>query len=113
MYARKRDLMLQTIKETFPKEVKWTIPSGGLFLWVTMPRSINTRVMLSKALEKKVAYIVGDAFYPDGSQYNSMRLNFSYSKDEDIVEGVRRLSEVIKEEIALSMEETTVLGNGI
>ena len=114
LYLRKRDIMLAAIKEFFPKEVKWTVPNGGLFLWVTLPRSINTRVMLTKALEKKVAYVVGDAFYPDGSQYNSMRLNFSYSRDEDLREGIRRLSEVIKEEIALSREaETNVLGNGV
>ena len=55
--------------------------------------------MLQKAIAKKIAYVAGDAFYPDGGNYNSMRLNFSFSDDNTIKEGVRRLADVIKEEL--------------
>ena len=58
-----------------------------------------------KALAKKVAYVVGDAFYPEERHFNSMRLNFSYSTDEDIKEAIKRLGEVIKEELTKSFEE--------
>jgi len=100
LYRHKRDVMIQALKEYFPKEAKWTVPGGGMFLWVTLPKNVNTRVMFKRAVAKKVAYVVGDAFYPDSSNYNSMRLNFSYSDDEVIREGIKRLSEVIKEEMA-------------
>ncbi|MDG6225258.1 MAG: PLP-dependent aminotransferase family protein [Candidatus Thermoplasmatota archaeon] len=113
MYGRKRDIMLNAIKEHFPPGIKWTTPTGGLFLWVTLPRSVNTRLMLQKALEKKVAYVVGDAFYPDGSQYNSMRLNFSYCKDEELREGVKRLADVIREELEMTPDEERSIGNGV
>jgi DNA-binding transcriptional MocR family regulator len=54
-----------------------------------------------------VAYVVGDAFFPDGSGHNTMRLNFSYSDDEMLTEGIRRLAEAIKEEMAsFDLEET-------
>ncbi|MBN2599854.1 MAG: PLP-dependent aminotransferase family protein [Candidatus Thermoplasmatota archaeon] len=99
LYRHKRDVMVQALKEYFPKEAKWTVPGGGMFLWVTLPKNVNTRVMFKRAVAKKVAYVVGDAFYPDSSNYNSMRLNFSYSDDEVIREGIKRLSEVIKEEM--------------
>jgi 2-aminoadipate transaminase len=99
LYRHKRDVMIQALKEYFPKEAKWTVPGGGMFLWVTLPKNVNTRVMFKRAVAKKVAYVVGDAFYPDSSNYNSMRLNFSYSDDEVIREGIKRLSEVIKEEM--------------
>lgn len=105
LYKHKRDIMVQALKKYFPKGVKWNVPHGGMFLWVTLPRNINTRIMFKRALAKKVAYVVGDAFYPDGSKYNSMRLNFSYSDDKVIVEGIKRLSEVIKEEMATSYDK--------
>jgi 2-aminoadipate transaminase len=107
LYRRKRDVMLEALEKYFPDNVKWTIPRGGMFLWVTFPKRINTRTMFKRAIGKKVAYVVGDAFFPDGSGHNTMRLNFSYSDDEMLTEGIRRLAEAIKEEMAsFDLEET-------
>jgi len=113
LYKGKRDIMLKAIKKYFPKEAKYTNPTGGMFLWVTLPKSVNTRIMFQKAVAKKVAYVVGDAFFPEGGHYNSMRLNFSYSADEAITEGIRRLGEVIKEELATTYEEEPDLAAGV
>jgi len=99
LYKQKRDIMLESLEKYFPKEAKWTIPEGGMFIWVTLPKKINTNIMLQKAIAKKIAYVSGDAFYPDGGNYNSLRLNFSFSDDEIIREGVRRLADVIKDEL--------------
>ena len=100
MYKQKRDIMLESLKKYFPKEAKWTVPEGGMFIWVTLPKKINTNLMLQKSIAKKIAYVSGDAFYPDGGNYNSMRLNFSFSEDKIIKEGIRRLAEVIKDELS-------------
>ena len=113
LYKRKRDVMLDALSRYFPKNVKWTIPKGGMFIWITLPRSVNTHLMLRKAIAKKVAYVSGHAFYPDGGDYNSMRLNFSFSDDESITEGIRRLAEVIKDEIATTYKEKPVLQEGV
>ncbi|KYK21161.1 hypothetical protein AYK21_05365 [Thermoplasmatales archaeon SG8-52-2] len=78
-----------------------------------MDEGINTNIMLQKAIAKKVAYVSGDAFYPDGDNYNSMRLNFSFSDDEVIKNGIRRLSEVIKEELKTTYNEKTVIPEGV
>ncbi len=93
MYRRKRDIMLKAMEEYFPEGVKWTRPEGGLFLWVTLPEYIDTREMFKDAIKNKVAYVVGTAF---AGGKNTMRLNFSYPSDEEIVEGIKRLGEVIK-----------------
>ncbi|MGC8691799.1 MAG: PLP-dependent aminotransferase family protein [Thermoplasmata archaeon] len=98
LYRKKRDLMLKSLEESMPEGVTWTRPNGGMFLWVTIDWGLDTEKLLKKALENKVAYVVGTAFYPDGRGRNSMRLNFTYSKDEDIVEGIGRLGKAIKEE---------------
>ncbi len=99
LYKRNRDVMLESIEKYFPKEVTWNIPKGGMFIWITLPPTIDTRLMFQKALGKKVAYVVGEAFFPEGGNYNSMRLNFSYSDEKTIQEGIKRLAEVIKEEL--------------
>ena len=109
LYRRKRDVMLEAIEKYFPENIRWTIPRGGMFLWVTFPKRINTRAMFKRAVGKKVAYVVGDAFFPDGSGHNTMRLNFSYSDDDMLTEGVRRLAEAIKEEMSSSYFDESIM----
>lgn len=96
MYKRKRDIMLTAMEEHFPDGVTWTKPEGGLFLWVTLPEYIDTREMLKDAIDNNVLYVIGTAF--EGGS-NTMRLNFSYPSDEEIVEGIKRLGEVIESRI--------------
>lgn len=98
IYRKKREAMLQALEEYIPDNqgICWTKPDGGLFLWLTLPKRLNVEEMLYQALEKKVAFVVGTGFYVDGGGMNSMRLNFSYPSQNEIVEGVKRLSEVIR-----------------
>ncbi|MBU0497904.1 MAG: PLP-dependent aminotransferase family protein [Candidatus Thermoplasmatota archaeon] len=113
LYKRKRDIMLDSLKKYFPKSIKWTVPKGGMFIWISLPKSIDTRLMFQKALSKKIAYVVGEAFFPEGGNYNSMRLNFSYSEDDVIPEGIKRLAEVIKEELATSYQQESYVPEGV
>lgn len=97
VYRRKRDLMINTLAQYMPKGVTWTHPQGGLFLWVTLPKGMDATQLLPKAIENKVAYVAGVDFYPDGNIFNDLRLNFSYSTHEQIVEGLKRLAQTIKD----------------
>ncbi len=96
-YRNRRDLMLKTIEETFPKSVSYTHPEGGLFLWVTLPEGIDAADVFKKALEKKVAFVAGEPFYPNGGNANHFRLNYSNMPEDKIVEGTKRLGEVLTE----------------
>ena len=96
-YREKRDLMLKTLDEVMPSGVSWTRPEGGLFLWLTLPKHMDATALLHKAVENKVAYVAGVDFYPDASVKNDMRLNFSYASHEQIVQGLKRLAQTIKE----------------
>ena len=89
--------MLKTIEETFPKGVSYTHPEGGLFLWVTLPEGVDAAEVFKKALEKKVAFVVGEPFYPNGGNANHLRLNYSSMPEDKIVEGIKRLGEVLTE----------------
>jgi 2-aminoadipate transaminase len=101
VYRERRDVMLQALEELFPAEVTWTHPQGGLFLWVTMPRGTDGQELFHAALAENVAFVPGDCFYANDSEEGCrhMRLNFSYSKPEQIREGVRRLSVAVKTQL--------------
>ncbi|MEM0128256.1 MAG: PLP-dependent aminotransferase family protein [Thermoplasmatales archaeon] len=96
LYKQKRDLMIESFQNYFPEDVEYTHPNGGMFIWVTR-KGANTDEMFERAYKMKVLYVVGSAFYPDEDNHESMRLNFTYSSNEDIVEGVKRLGKVFEE----------------
>ncbi len=98
-YSVKRDLMIRTLDEFFPDGCTWTHPEGGLFLWVELPKHVSAKELLPQAIEKKVAYVYGEPFFPDGSGDNTMRLNFSNATHENIVEGIKRLGQLFSEHI--------------
>lgn len=97
VYKRRRDLMYNTIKESFPEGVHVTNPSGGLFLWVELPKGLSSRDVLFRSLENNVAFVPGGSFFPNGRGENTLRMNFSNMPEERIVEGVHRLAKVLKE----------------
>jgi 2-aminoadipate transaminase len=101
LYRRRRDVMLAALSEHFPREASWTQPGGGLFIWARMPDYIDTTDLLARALREKVAFVPGRAAYLDGRGGSEMRLNFSGVGDDDIREGVRRIGEVVREQVAL------------
>ena len=99
MYKPKRDIMINEMKKHFPEGYTCYKPKGGMFAWVTLPEGIDTETMFLDAIKKKVAYVHGKAFHVDGGGERSMRLNFSYSSDEQIKVGMERLGEVAKEKL--------------
>lgn len=97
LYKKRRDLMLKTMEEEFPKEVEYTYPKGGLFTWVTLPEHINARDLALEALERNVAFVPGGPFYPNKGRENTLRLNYSNMEEDMIVEGIRRLGAAIED----------------
>lgn len=100
VYKEKKDAMLNAMEKYFPREVTWTKPHGGMFVWAQTPPYIDTDALFVEAVkEKKVAYVVGSAFYPYGEDKNHMRLNFTLSTLEQIEEGIKRLGELLQSKI--------------
>jgi 2-aminoadipate transaminase len=101
IYRRRRDVMLDALAEHFPREAEWTRPQGGLFIWATMPDYIDTTDLLARALREQVAFVPGRAAFVDGRGGSSMRLNFSGVDEDAIREGIRRIGEVVREQVAM------------
>lgn len=99
MYKPKRDIMMSAMEKYFPEDYICYKPKGGMFAWPTLPEGIDTEILFLDAIKQKVAYVHGKAFHVDGGGERSMRLNFSYSTDEQIEEGMKRLGNVIKEKL--------------
>jgi len=99
MYKPKRDIMMNAMEKYFPDGYICNKPAGGMFAWVTLPEGIDTEIMFLDALKEKVAYVHGKAFCVDGGGGRSMRLNFSYSTNEQLEEGMKRLGTVIDKKL--------------
>ena len=94
-YRRRRDLMLGLLDKYMPAGTTWTHPDGGLFLWLTLPESIDTVALYDEALSAGVAYVAGSFFYPDGSHRNTMRMNFSFIEESKMEPGIKILAAVL------------------
>jgi 2-aminoadipate transaminase len=101
IYRARRDTMLDALADHFPPQAEWTRPSGGLFIWATLPDFIDTTDLLARALRDNVAFVPGEAAFLDGRGRNAMRLNYSGSDEDAIREGIRRIGEVVTEQVQL------------
>jgi 2-aminoadipate transaminase len=97
-YKEKLKVALETMEKYFPGDsgVTWTMPEGGLFLWVTMPEHIDTAKLFFEAIKYKVAFVPGEQFYGENPAKNHMRINFSFSSEEQLKEAIKRLSNCIR-----------------
>lgn len=98
IYRTRCAAMLSALGRHFPGDAAWTHPVGGFYVWVTLPDYFDTSAMLAAAVDRRVAYVPGTAFYPDGRGRQRMRLAFSYPTEADIAEGVQRLGALLEEE---------------
>ncbi len=101
MYRQRRDALLAGLSEHMLEGTTWTRPDGGFFVWVTLPEGLDSQSMLPRAVTARVAYTPGTAFYADGLGSRNLRLSFCFPTPERILEGTRRLGEVLKAEVDL------------
>jgi 2-aminoadipate transaminase len=119
-YQQKRDVMVESLRAELANDVTWPAPSGGFFLWATLPRELDADAMIPRAVEHGVIYVAGEAFFVDalrqahgapsdqsrrGGGHNIMRLSFSAPSVDRIREGVRRLASAIREELTVRRGE--------
>src|SRR6201991_5382115 len=101
VYRERRDALLTALTDLMPEGTTWTRPSGGLFVWATLPPGLDSKAMMPRAIAARVAYVPGTGFYADGTGGGNMRLNFSFPSPERIREGVRRLAGVMEQDLAM------------
>jgi len=92
LYAKKRDVMERAIRAEIGDRLTWSSPKGGFFIWATLPEPWSDTALLEQALAHGLVFVVGSAFFVDGSGHDTIRLSFSAPSLERIAEGVTRLA---------------------
>jgi 2-aminoadipate transaminase len=103
IYGQRRTLMLAALEKYMPEGATWSVPTGGFFVWLTLPEGVDSGPMLVQAREMGIEYLPGTACFFDHTGANHIRLSFSFARDEVIDEGIRRLGELIRSELAESI----------
>jgi len=99
LYAKRCNVMLDSLSESFPSGVRWNRPQGGMFIWVTLPRGMDSTVLLEQALADNIAFVPGAPFYPEAPESNTFRLSFVTVAEDQIRSGIARLGRLIAEGI--------------
>ena len=100
-YKTRRDHMLAALERHMPSTITWSHPEGGMFIWLQLPVGMDSADLLKQSLEvAKVAFVPGQAFFPDGSGNNHLRLNFTSSSPDKINEGIARLGALLRDKLA-------------
>ncbi|MBX6370691.1 MAG: PLP-dependent aminotransferase family protein [Acidothermus sp.] len=102
LYRTRRDACLEALETFFPPGASWTRPSGGFYVWVTLPEGIDAKAMLPRAIQGRVAYVPGTGFYADGQGRRNLRLSYSLPEPERIREAIRRLAAVVTDELEIT-----------
>jgi 2-aminoadipate transaminase len=95
-YRQKRDFMLEQLALHFPDEVEWSRPSGGFFIFVRLPESMNAEHLFYKGLEHNIAFINARSFFVDGTGHNTIRLSFSQADENVIQIVIKKIADLIK-----------------
>jgi 2-aminoadipate transaminase len=95
-YSGQCDVMLNAMTKHFPEGVTWTRPEGGMFIWVTLPKHIDSKQLLDEAIAQNVAFVPGGPFYANNPATNTLRLSFVTVSPERINEGIEKLGKLIK-----------------
>ena len=99
LYRSKRDAMERALRAELGTQLTWPVPRGGFFLWAQLPDGLDGETLLPRAIEEKVVFVAGTAFYVDGTGRNRIRLSFSHPSEERLREGTRRLAAAINEQL--------------
>jgi 2-aminoadipate transaminase len=96
LYARRAATMLEALSAFMPRDVQWTRPRGGFYIWVTLPPSLDATDVFNEAIAGKAAFVIGNAFDPYGIKNNCFRLAFSHTPEEKIAEGIEIIASAVK-----------------
>ncbi|PKX75966.1 aminotransferase-like domain-containing protein [Lactiplantibacillus plantarum] len=107
VYRKRERVMMNAIEAFFPKNVHYSHPEGGLFIWVEVPGDVDTKVLFDTCIKHNVAFVPGEPFYPDTVTPGTFRLNYSNMSEDHIKTGIKRLGDAIKETISESVSSVS------
>jgi 2-aminoadipate transaminase len=95
-YRARRDAFVAALRSQVDGRLSWMMPRGGFFLWATLSGGENDEALLARALEERLIFVTGSAFFVDGRGHDTIRLAFSAAREAEIDEGVARLARALR-----------------
>ncbi|MEJ9233373.1 PLP-dependent aminotransferase family protein [Peribacillus butanolivorans] len=99
VYKARCTEMLNCMEEFFPKNLSYSKPEGGLFIWIELPEGVDSKHIFTECLKNNVACVPGVPFFPNGTQKNTLRLNYSNMPEDQIIEGMKRMGDLLHREL--------------
>ncbi|USK78165.1 hypothetical protein QRD90_14590 [Peribacillus frigoritolerans] len=99
VYKARCTEMLNCIEKFFPKNLSYSKPEGGLFIWIELPEGVDSKHIFTECLKNNVACVPGVPFFPNGTLKNTLRLNYSNMPEDQIIEGMKRMGDVLHREL--------------
>ena len=97
LYREKRDVMEQSLRQHAGDRLTWSQPRGGFFVWATLPPGTTDSELLERSLRHGLVFVIGSAFFVDGTGQDTIRLSFSAPTADRIREGAVRLGAALGE----------------
>jgi 2-aminoadipate transaminase len=98
----KMEVLTGALEEQFGTAAEFTVPCGGIFLWVTLPETVDTTALVAPAQAAGIAFNPGAEWStrPEAG-HHSMRLCFALPEEQVLRDGVAALAEVCHRETGI------------
>jgi DNA-binding transcriptional MocR family regulator len=96
-YHQRRDVLLAALEDAMPDGVRWTRPSGGFFVWLTLPEALQAQAVLEQAHRRDITFLTGEPFFAQGGGQRHIRLPFSFISPPEMEQGIRTLAEIVRD----------------
>ncbi|KAJ1526082.1 hypothetical protein ONE63_009247 [Megalurothrips usitatus] len=105
-YKERRNLMLDAAEKHLKGLAEWTIPKGGMFLWIKVHNVLDTyEMVMARGITEQIVLVPGRCFQADSSKPSPyIRAAYSIASKEEIDKGMARLAALIKAEQKLKEE---------
>jgi DNA-binding transcriptional MocR family regulator len=99
-YAERKELMNQALKKYMSKEITWVVPKGGFYIWLRLPKYIESTKVFKESIKDGVVFVTGRTFDPSSKKDDRLRLSFSNVPKKDIEKGIQILARSIEKVIS-------------
>lgn len=96
-YGPRLAAILAALEAHFPEGFRWSLPDGGMFVWVEGPSGLDIEEIYWRAIEKNVAFVPGRFFFAhEGEGMDTLRLNFTMADEATLDRSIKVLAGVMK-----------------
>ena len=94
-YRRRVEVMDEVLHEHIGQLASWKRPEGGYFFWLKFHDSVDIAELRRHAPDFNTGFQPGENFSAHAGLQNYMRLSFAHYNEDAIIEGIKRLANLL------------------